>query len=114
MRAKVVISKAPNYTSVDVPGIIRRVSARYAPDILGMLRIGWPVDTGKSRAGWAVQPTTSGIRITNPVDYVPYVMSKTGAEGAQAYATQVMLHFQPLISAAVQREIAAAMNRSTR
>ena len=45
-------------------------------DILVQLRQGWPVVTGRSRAGWdvqAIQTPFIGYRVTNGVDYSQYV-----------------------------------------
>ena len=47
-----------------------------AQDVLVQLRQGWPVVTGRSRAGWdvqAIQTPFIGYRVTNGVDYSQYV-----------------------------------------
>ena len=47
-----------------------------AQDVLMQLRQGWPVVTGRSRAGWdvqAIQTPFIGYRVTNGVDYSQYV-----------------------------------------
>ncbi len=47
-----------------------------AQDVLMQLRQGWPVVTGRSRAGWdvqAIQRPFIGYRVTNGVDYSQYV-----------------------------------------
>lgn len=47
-----------------------------AQDVLVQLRQGWPVVTGRSRAGWdvqAVQQPFIGYRVTNGVDYSQWV-----------------------------------------
>ena len=47
-----------------------------AQDLLVQLRQGWPVVTGRSRAGWdvqAIQTPFIGYRVTNGVDYSQYV-----------------------------------------
>jgi hypothetical protein len=45
-------------------------------DILLQLRQGWPVVTGRSRAGWSVEPIQRpflGYRVSNGIDYSQYV-----------------------------------------
>lgn len=45
-------------------------------DVLMQLRQGWPVVTGRSRAGWdvqAIQTPFIGYRVSNGVDYSQYV-----------------------------------------
>ena len=45
-------------------------------DILLQLRQGWPVVTGRSRAGWSVEPIQRpflGYRVTNGIDYSQWV-----------------------------------------
>lgn len=47
-----------------------------AQDVLMQLRQGWPVVTGRSRAGWdvqAIQTPFIGYRVSNGVDYSQYV-----------------------------------------
>ena len=47
-----------------------------AQDVLVQLRQGWPVVTGRSRAGWdvqAIQRPFIGYRVSNGVDYSQYV-----------------------------------------
>ena len=47
-----------------------------AQDVLIQLRTGWPVVTGRSRAGWdvqAIQTPFIGYRVSNGVDYSQWV-----------------------------------------
>ena len=61
-------------------------------DILLQLRQGWPVVTGRSRAGWSVEPIQRpfiGYRVSNGVDYSQYV--HRSGEGPDPLWEQQML-----------------------
>ena len=63
-----------------------------AQDVLVQLRQGWPVVTGRSRAGWdvqAIQQPFIGYRVTNSVDYSQYV--HRAGEGPDPLWEQQML-----------------------
>ena len=61
-------------------------------DVLLQLREGWPIVTGRSIAGWDVEPVQRpfiGYHVTNSVDYAQYV-HRTG-EGPDPLYTQQLL-----------------------
>ena len=61
-------------------------------DVLMQFRSGWPVVTGRSRAGWdvqAIQRPFIGYRVTNDVDYSQYV--HRSGEGPDPLWEQQML-----------------------
>ena len=55
-----------------------------AQEILAQLKAGWPIDTGRSIAGWDVAPVTRdfiGYKVSNRVDYAEFVHRR--GEGPQ-------------------------------
>lgn len=56
---------------------LEAVAAAAIVERLGVVRDGarerWPVDTGRSRDGLTLTSTSTGGRLTNPVEYAPFV-----------------------------------------
>ena len=80
-------------------------------DVLIQLRLGWPVVTGRSRAGWDVAPVQRpflGYRVTNGVDYAQWV-HRAGEGPDPLWEEQLLLirdRILPPIVARLKRTIA--------
>ena len=74
-------------------------------DILLQLRQGWPVVTGRSRAGWSVEPIQRpflGYRVSNGIDYSQYV-HRSGEGPDPLWQEQMLLIRDRILPPIVER-----------
>lgn len=110
-------TKTVDFTSVNIPSIIKPIADRFSLLALTEVRAAWPVDTGKSKAGWTVTSTITGhtvkIILTNTVGYAAYVDSKSGLT-AQELCDAIIKGIQPAMNLEIEVAIAAALSRASR
>ena len=75
-------------------------------DVLMQLRQGWPVVTGRSRAGWdvqAIQRPFIGYRVSNGVDYSQYVHRAGEGEDGPLWEQQMLIIRDRILPPIVER-----------
>lgn len=117
MKAKVTTSKGPMFTSVNIPAIIKPIAEKWAAVALADVQAQWPVDSGKSKAGWETRVVITGntvkIILTNPVPYAKYVSARgSKTDIATPLADSAILKIQTPMNAEIASRIAEAMRRS--
>jgi len=77
-----------------------------AQDVLIQLRTGWPVVTGRSRAGWdvqAIQRPFIGYRVSNGVDYSQWVHRAGEGEDGPLWEQQMIIIRDRILPPIVER-----------
>ncbi len=77
-----------------------------AQDVLVQLRQGWPVVTGRSRAGWdvqAIQTPFIGYRVSNGVDYSQWVHRAGEGEDGPLWEQQLLIIRDRILPPIVER-----------
>lgn len=59
--------------SKEAPSILIGALQEQATDVITYIRANWPVDSGRSRAGWTSKKIVDGVQIENDVPYTAYV-----------------------------------------
>ena len=75
-------------------------------DLLLQFRSGWPVVTGRSRAGWdvqAIQRPFIGYRVTNNVDYSQWVHRAGEGEDGPLWEQQMLIIRDRILPPIVER-----------
>lgn len=75
-------------------------------DVLMQLRQGWPVVTGRSRAGWdvqAIQTPFIGYRVSNGVDYSQWVHRAGEGEDGPLWEQQMIIIRDRILPPIVER-----------
>ena len=86
-----------------------------AQEILAQLKAGWPIDTGRSIAGWDVAVVTRafiGFTVTNRVDYAEYVHRK--GEGPDPLWTKQMLIIRDVILPRIVSRLKSTISETER
>ena len=60
-------------TAPDVDLVVRDELHAAGSDAERDIERRWPVDTGRSRTGWTLQPTPDGFVLENPTSYTAFV-----------------------------------------
>lgn len=112
MRARVTL--APDFAAVDIPAILLRLGKKYAPVALAAVLAEWPVESGRSRAGWEVEAVLEGqsvrLVLSNNVRYAPFVTGPGSDEPiASTLAVAALQKVQAALDVEAEDEIAAAL-----
>ena len=117
MNVTATTTKTVDFTSVNIPTLMRPIVARWAALCLSEVKATWPVDTGLSKASWQVsshvEGTLASITLVNTTSYAAYVEGKKGFNG-QELAAAIVAKNVPLMNLEIERAIATAMNNATR